>query len=161
METHKPHFSLTTFCPPLIYGPPAQAFASMEELNQSVLELWHLISGQLMEIPDTPFPVFTDVRDVARLHVAALSNQKAPNQRYVIVGGYFTNSQIARIAASRFPSQAQRIPPSDNEPPPDYYKADSTPAERDFGMQWIGLEQCIRDMAKELYDTESSLLGSR
>ncbi|KZT50670.1 NAD(P)-binding protein [Calocera cornea HHB12733] len=161
MESRRPQFTLTTFCPPLAFGPPIQPVDSMSHLNTSADEVWKLMNGSCHTVPPNVVPVWIDVRDVARMHVAALSNPLAANQRYITVAGVFTNSQIAHILRQAYPDLAAqgRIPPSDNDFPPEQYDADSSKALRDFDAHWVGFDQSVKDTAEELLKLEEQLHG--
>ncbi|KZO97214.1 NAD-P-binding protein [Calocera viscosa TUFC12733] len=156
VDTRKPQFTLTTFCPPLVFGPPMQPIDNMSRLNTSADEIWKLMNGSCRTVPPTIVPVWIDVRDVAKMHVAALSNPHAANQRYITAGGTYSNSQIAHILGKAYPTLVSRglIPPSDNEPPQAQFESDSSKAMRDFGGEWIGFEQSVRDTADMLLELE-------
>ncbi|EJT98088.1 NADP-binding protein [Dacryopinax primogenitus] len=150
---HKPHFTLTTICPPLVFGPPLQPVDSMSELNTSADEVWKLMNGSCGVLPPTLIPTWVDVRDVARRHVAALSHPHAPNQLYLTVAGLLSNAQIAHILGQAFPdllANAQ-IPASNNEPPPPMSAVDSRRAIEDFGG-WVAMEESVTDTAKALLE---------
>lgn len=95
MEKEKPGFSITTLCPPMIYGPPLHFPPSLNELNESNAQLWKIISsGKNAEVPDAHTPLFVDVRDAAMAHVLAMENPKAANQRYAVVGSQYSNQEV-------------------------------------------------------------------
>jgi hypothetical protein len=95
----------------------------------------------------------------AKKHVEALTNEKVANQRYLGSAGYLSCSQIVHIAATAYPEQAHRMAKSDNSGPTDHVTLDASKAERDFGIEWIGLEKCITDMAGVLYAREKELVA--
>ncbi|KZT62091.1 NAD(P)-binding protein [Calocera cornea HHB12733] len=156
-----PAYALTTFCPPVVLGPPAQPLDDLTpaQLGESVNQAWQLLSGAMASVPDTRFPLFVDVRDLARLQVQALGREEARGKRYLVVGGAFTNAQIAALARTHFPSEAWRIPvPSASaarEVP--RYSADMTATEREFGSGWTPLSKSVRDMAEVLFRRESEV----
>ncbi|KZP00298.1 NAD dependent epimerase/dehydratase [Calocera viscosa TUFC12733] len=155
-------FGLTVFCPPMIYGPPYQPFKSMDELNHSCVQIWNSISGGKGQSLLTSWPEgapWIDVRDLATLHVDALKNPTAKNQRYLLAAGFITHSQATHIAASAFPEQAHRMAKSDNLPPTANWGVDSSKVERDFGIRWRTAEACIGDMAGLLYGKEREFSG--
>jgi len=90
----------------------------------------------------------------SKLHVEALTNPKAKNQRYFTTAGHFSNEQVADAVRKAFPEQAHRIPPCEPIPPPPHYGTDSSKCERDFGIKWISLEKSMVDMARVLYEKE-------
>ena len=61
-KNEKPEFSITTLCPPMIYGPPIHSPPSLSELNESNSQLWKIISsGKDAEVPDAHTPLYVDV----------------------------------------------------------------------------------------------------
>jgi nucleoside-diphosphate-sugar epimerase len=63
VETEKPAFSITTLNPPMVYGPPAQDFESIDKLNTSSKDIYRLINGSEKTVPATGLPAYVDVRD--------------------------------------------------------------------------------------------------
>jgi nucleoside-diphosphate-sugar epimerase len=95
VKNEKPGFSITTLCPPMIYGPPIHSLTSLNELNESNSQLWKIISsGKDAEVPETPIPLYTGVRDVAMAHVLAMESPKAANQRYAVMGAQYSNQEV-------------------------------------------------------------------
>lgn len=101
----------------MIYGPPIHSPSSLNDLNESNSQLWKIISsGKDAEVPVTPIPLYTDVRDVAMAHVLAMESPKAANQRYAVVGAQysnqevfnrsiFTNSRLLTLSVTSFPTE--------------------------------------------------------
>ncbi|EJU03780.1 NADP-binding protein [Dacryopinax primogenitus] len=147
-------FTLTTLCPPMVYGPPMQPVTSMNGLNESVEELWHLFTGKVSDIPVVP--VFIDVRDLASITIAALTNPKAKNQRYLCVAAHFTIPLLLKIAGQAFPEHAHRMLPQTSIPG-EHFKTNSHKVESGFGIKWTSLEKSISDTAAWLYKTEKEL----
>jgi nucleoside-diphosphate-sugar epimerase len=95
VKTEKPHFSITTLRPPMIYGPPIHDPPSLDRLNESNSQLWKIISsGRDTEVPDAHTPLFVDVRDIAMAHVLAIESPKAENQRFTVIGGQYSNQEV-------------------------------------------------------------------
>jgi nucleoside-diphosphate-sugar epimerase len=95
VEKEKPQFSITTLCPPMVYGPFIHSPGSLDQLNESNSQLWKIISsGKDAEVPDAHTPLFVDVRDIALAHVLALETPKAANQRYTVVGAQYSNQEV-------------------------------------------------------------------
>lgn len=95
VKNEQPGFSITTLCPPMIYGPPIHSPPSLAELNESNSQLWKIISsGKDAEVPDAHTPLYVDVRDIAMTHVLALENPKAEGQRYTVVGAQYSNQEV-------------------------------------------------------------------
>jgi nucleoside-diphosphate-sugar epimerase len=95
VKDEKPSFSITTLCPPMIYGPPIHSPASLSELNESNAQLWKFISaGKDADVPEAHTPLYVDVRDIALAHVLALENPKAENERYTVVGAQYSSQEV-------------------------------------------------------------------
>src|SRR5262245_29694755 len=82
----------------MVYGPPIHFPASLDQLNESNLGLWKIISsGREADVPDAYVPLYVDVRDVAMAHVLALENPKAENQRYAISAAQYSNQEVGPL----------------------------------------------------------------
>ncbi|KAF5360052.1 hypothetical protein D9758_007603 [Tetrapyrgos nigripes] len=155
-------FSLTTICPPTIYGPPHQPLDKMEHLNTSCAIVWSLINADdQSEIPATAFPVGVDVRDVAKLHVRAVDgyNGKAKEQRYLVIGFELFNSQAAQIVRStpEFANFADRVRNGGGDIPHEHYGVDTKEAEALLGTSFVSAQQSIVDTARRLWELDGKL----
>lgn len=99
-------FSLSTVCPPLITGPPQQPIESMKQINTSAGAVWSIVDAE--KIPETSFPVWTDVRDIAEIHVKASTEEVAKGQRYLAIAGTFLYS-LSLGASRRVLTQRNRF----------------------------------------------------
>ncbi|KAK4052785.1 hypothetical protein OIV83_002072 [Microbotryomycetes sp. JL201] len=154
VKDNKVNFSLATICPPLIFGPPQQVVTDLKSLNTSSDAVWSIVDAK--QIPDTSFPVGTDVRDIAKAHLLAATKSEAAGQRYLTIAHHFNNSQIAKIIKEKFPEQAHRIVDAEVKQDP-HFKTDSSHAEKQLGLQWIPFEQTVVDTARELFNLEKTL----
>ncbi|KZT56863.1 NAD(P)-binding protein [Calocera cornea HHB12733] len=157
METEKPHFTLTTFCPPMIYGPPFQPVSSLDRLNTSLNQLWTLWSGKAKEVPPTGLPCMVDVRDLAYVMVNSIKNPECPGQRFLVVGDHFSLDQAVFWVAEAFPEQAARMPKTDGKPARPHYKTDSSKAKKTFGIEWRSAKTTFVDTACALFEIEKEL----
>ncbi|PWN53218.1 NAD(P)-binding protein [Violaceomyces palustris] len=85
VERDKPRFDVTVICPAIVYGPLLHKVDSASDLNESCRWVYELLDNE--SVPKDKFPPFCDVRDVAKVHVLALENEKASNQRYLLCSG--------------------------------------------------------------------------
>ncbi|CAD6577364.1 MAG: methylglyoxal reductase (NADPH-dependent) gre2 [Cyphobasidiales sp. Tagirdzhanova-0007] len=157
VKEKSPGFALTTICPPTIFGPPHQVVKDLDNLNQSSAQVWSLINGSTKQVPETTFPVATDVRDIAKLHVLATTLDVAKNQRYLTIAFHYSEAEVAAILRKAFPENASRITPSDGKPMGAHYDTDSSKVQRDLGIVWTAKEQSIKDTAARLWEIEASL----
>ena len=66
VEKEKPNFTISTMCPPLVFGPIVHYLNSLDSLNTSNQRVRNFITGQAKEeIPDTGTFIWVDVRDLA------------------------------------------------------------------------------------------------
>ncbi|KZT56859.1 hypothetical protein CALCODRAFT_483624 [Calocera cornea HHB12733] len=146
----------------MVYGPPMQAFHSLDQLNESVDELWKFFDGKAKEVPFTTFLAFIDVRDLlsAYLRVASPTNEKANNQHYLAVGGRYSFDEADVIVQEAFPEQAARMTPSDGKPAPEYYKTDASKTEADFGIKWTPFKKTVVDSADAIFKAEAQFASA-
>ncbi|OAP59805.1 hypothetical protein AYL99_04807 [Fonsecaea erecta] len=102
VETEKPSFTLTTLCPPMIYGPVLHQVKSLDELNTSSQRILNLYRGTPRAGP-VGSPVHVDVRDLALAHVLAIERAEAANQRFFVVAQAASEKQLREIMEEAFP----------------------------------------------------------
>ena len=64
-----------------VFGPPLGANISCESLNV----ITKMLNGKIPMVADAAFPI-VDVRDVAKLHLHALTNTKVAGKRFIASG---------------------------------------------------------------------------
>jgi dihydroflavonol-4-reductase len=80
------------------------------DLSTSIQIIKRLMEGALPGVPRMAFGG-VDVRDVADLHLRAMTNPAARGERFLAVAGDFMTAQaIARILRARMGSAAERVP---------------------------------------------------
>jgi nucleoside-diphosphate-sugar epimerase len=88
-----------------VFGP----FAS-PDYSTSILLVKRLMDGSMPGFPRMSFGI-VDVRDVADLHVRAMTNPAAKGQRFLAVAGDFmTIQEIGGVLKTRMPLAAKRVP---------------------------------------------------
>ena len=90
--------------PGLVLGPVLDKDASV---TVEIVAL--LLNGELPGLPNLGYAV-VDVRDLAELHVLAMTAPQAPGQRYIGAGQFVSMSDIARILKDRVGELASRVP---------------------------------------------------
>lgn len=91
-----------------VYGP---LFAS-ESYSTSIELVLRLMNGSIPGLPDIGFGV-VDVRDVADLHLRAMTDPKAKGERFIAVAGdneALTVQEIAMVLKERLGSKASKVP---------------------------------------------------
>ena len=69
----------------------------------------HLIDGSMKAVPNIPFNII-DVRDVADLHIRAMTNPDAKGQRFIgMAGGKITLPEIALLLKNKMPEVSKKI----------------------------------------------------
>lgn len=148
--------------PPFIYGPIAAGFPTPDitELGTNRM-LYSLIAGKPgRALPPQIPPLFCDVRDVARAHVAALkagSSANGRSKRYLISGGVLTWKEATEHLAKTFPDLQQRLPSTERVTPlPGKVSTiDARPGAEDLGMtEYIPWEKTVEDTISSLLEVE-------
>ncbi|MGC4864814.1 SDR family oxidoreductase [Micromonospora sp. DT53] len=68
-----------------------------------------MLDGRLPFLPDTRFGV-ADVRDVAALHILAMTDSRAAGERFIAAGGYSSFADIARVLRDGMGPEAEKVP---------------------------------------------------
>jgi nucleoside-diphosphate-sugar epimerase len=96
---------LSTVNPVGVFGPVLGA-----DYSTSILLVQRLMDGAVPGCPKLYFGV-VDVRDVADLHIRAMTNPAAKGQRFLAVAGDFMSIQaIAKVLKARMGAAAKRVP---------------------------------------------------
>lgn len=93
----KSRLDLTTICPGMVFGPvpDTDTSASLEVVKR-------LLNGQVPAIPPGGLSV-VDVRDVAKIHVMALGQDKTIGKRIIASAHYIEFVEIAQILREGYP----------------------------------------------------------
>ncbi|KAK8877620.1 NADPH-dependent methylglyoxal reductase GRE2 [Apiospora arundinis] len=122
----------------------------MAELNTSKQRIRNLMTGASRNgCPPTGNHLLVDVRDLA------LGHALAAGRRFVMVGGRFSNKEIAEIMAAEFPKRRSRLPTGKALEPGDHpsqgcYGSDNTKSKRVLGMAYRPLRESVVDAVTSL-----------
>ena len=97
----------TTFAtvnPALVLGPVLGA-----DFSDSVQVVQRLLSGKVPGLPRLGFNI-VDVRDVADLHIRAMTDPAAAGQRFIAAGDFAWMADLAEILRARLGDQAAKVP---------------------------------------------------
>lgn len=94
-----PELELTTINPVLVAGAPLD-----KHFGASVSVVERILNAKDPLLPDLSFSI-VDVRDVAAMHVRAISTDAAKGQRFIASAGSRTFVQIAKTLKTAFPSR--------------------------------------------------------
>lgn len=157
VERETPAFTLTTLCPPLVFGPIRHHLDHLSSLNTSNQRVRNFIRGDYKTlIPDTgtSFFLWVDVRDLALGHVRAMELPEAANKRFFIAANYFSNKEICEIIRKNFPEYQNNLPTVDikggDYPKEGLYKFDNSRTSRMLGIKFRSLDESIIDLVKSL-----------
>ncbi|THU97690.1 NAD(P)-binding protein [Dendrothele bispora CBS 962.96] len=155
-EKH-PEIDLSTVIPTFVFGPFAPDFPprSKEYLGSNTHVFGLLSSGG--DLPMQMPPMFCDVRDVAKAHVAALLVDKKPGKRYLVNGGAFTWKEAVEHLTQAMPEIKPRLASTEKATPlpPTLCKIEVGPAEKDLGIkEWVGWRKTVEDTIKSLVEEE-------
>ena len=95
---------LVTINPGAVLGPVLGT-----DFSASIDIVKKLIDGSLPGLPRFGWPL-VDVRDIADLHIRAMTQQAAAGQRYIGAEKFFWMSDIAAVLRQRVPQVAGRVP---------------------------------------------------
>jgi nucleoside-diphosphate-sugar epimerase len=96
--------SLATVNPALVLGPVLSS-----DFSDSVQVVERLLTGRMPGVPRFGFNV-VDVRDVADLHLRAMTAPEAAGQRFIAAGHYAWMADMAEILRKRLPGAAAKVP---------------------------------------------------
>lgn len=151
VEHKKPGFTVSTICPPMIYG-PVEHDADIKKLNTSIADIYRFMDGSATEPGPTGFPTFADVRDVAEAHFRAYEREK--EGRYFITSGTFEYIDVCKVLRDVLPDRKDKIPDPEATPRAEFYKVDNSQTGNELGMTFTSLHDSIRDTALSLVALE-------
>lgn len=95
---------LTTILPGLVLGP---VFGGSHSISGEVIR--KLLAGELPGVPDLGFAA-VDARDLADIHVTALTHPDAANQRFIAAIEHAPWLEMAKILAEHYGPRGLRVP---------------------------------------------------
>jgi len=104
MREYQGPTTLTTILPGAVLGPVLNA----QNLG-SVQVVGRLLQGRVPGNPRLGFSV-VDVRDVADMHIRAMTSSQAAGQRFIATGEFMWMSDISRILRAKLGSSASKVP---------------------------------------------------
>jgi dihydroflavonol-4-reductase len=96
--------TLTTILPSAVLGP----VLTMENLG-SVQVIGRLLDGRVPGNPRLGFSI-VDVRDVADIHIRAMTSPQAAGQRFIAAGDFMWMADISKTLRANLGEQARRVP---------------------------------------------------
>lgn len=166
IEKEMPNFSISTICPPLVFGPVSPDLTSLDSINTSNERFRDLLQGKWQkEVQPTATILWVDVRDVALAHVQAMEIEDAWMKRFLVAASFFSNKAIADMMRINFPDMADRLPPeaSFDDMPQKTYKFNNKRSVDVLEMNYRSLEESVVDTVNSMLKVDPSLApqGSR
>ncbi|WP_372783690.1 NAD-dependent epimerase/dehydratase family protein [Phenylobacterium sp.] len=96
--------TMATVNPALVLGPVTSG-----DFSESVQVVERLLSGRVPGLPRLGFNV-VDVRDVADLHIRAMTDDKAAGERFIAAGQFAWMADLATLLRERLGSDAAKVP---------------------------------------------------
>ncbi len=96
--------SLATVNPTLVLGPVLG-----RDFSESVQVVERLVSGRVPGLPRLGFNI-VDVRDVADLHIRAMTAPEAAGQRFIAAGSWAWMADLAALLRAKLGSDGARVP---------------------------------------------------
>ena len=96
--------TLATVNPALVLGPVTSG-----DFSESVQVVERLLSGRVPGIPRLGFNI-VDVRDVADLHIRAMTDEHAAGERFIAAGEFAWMGDLAELLRARLGAGAAKVP---------------------------------------------------
>lgn len=154
LEDEKPQFTLTVVNPVFVFGP--QAF---DEDAKGVLNFSAGIIGNILKLgKDDPLPDVkgsaVDVRDVAKVHIAAFENPETYGKRLIAKELYYTAQLVLDFIQKNFPDAGEQLPKGDPNTVKDAGKnvvaVNNHATTTLLNFHWIPLEQQVVDTVRQI-----------
>ncbi|KIW34972.1 uncharacterized protein PV07_01701 [Cladophialophora immunda] len=159
VEEEKPSFTVTNFMPPLIFGPMLQKVGGVEKINFSnglIYGIMNSRKGEGGKVPATAFPGCIDVRDLAKVQIAALRNPRAANKRFVVGHPMIFNQIADALRKESALNISDRIGEDNDEASTlTLPRLDTKDVDEVFQYEWTPLEVTVRDTAAALLKIET------
>lgn len=99
IQQDKSELELTTICPGAILGPILE-----KDFGTSANIVIKTMDGSSPAIPRLGFDMI-DVRSVAEMHILAMENPEAANERFICSGGFLSFKEVADILREQYPNK--------------------------------------------------------
>lgn len=104
MESQNSNTELVTINPGAVLGPVLE-----QDYGTSAEIVYKLMKGDFPGNPQLGFPL-VDVRDIADLHIKAMTSDKAAGQRFLAANDFMWMGDIAQVLRDHVPQYANKIP---------------------------------------------------
>ncbi|KAK1921477.1 hypothetical protein DB88DRAFT_443318 [Papiliotrema laurentii] len=155
-EKHGKPWPMTVLVPTMFLGPPIHPLASLSGSNLSTQIAYSLLAGKDAPVPDTPYPNYVDVRDIARAHYEAVVRKT--NGRFNINGGVTSFQEVVDLGRKLLPELDGRL--ALGTPGKYFYKEvgtywhDNTKSKEQLGLTYRSKEETVKDTLTRLVELE-------
>ncbi|ACT01649.1 SDR family oxidoreductase [Paenibacillus sp. JDR-2] len=104
MKKYGNGMTLTTILPGAVFGP-----VIMNEKYGSVQVIGRMLDGKVPGIPRIGLEII-DVRDLADMHIRAMTSIKAAGERFIAVGDFLWMSEVAELLRNKLGENAAKVP---------------------------------------------------
>lgn len=151
VSVHKPNFTLCTILPGFVFGPQAD----IDEARKATLnQLMQVIDEVLQLTPDNRAPSYLgpwiDVRDTARAHLVAMTEQRCQGERLLLVKDLFHVQDVVDAINKRWPGVWVGNPGLGPERLAKRARYDALRTHRLLGFPLRTLEQSVTDSVEQL-----------
>lgn len=160
VKKENPRFGLVTLCPPMVFGPFVHPVQRLEDLSDSISNLWKIVNGGQLPVARVPF--WVDVRDLAQAHVEALLKPEAGGKRFTIASPErFSYEKAARIIMDGIGRGKTRVvQPIPNQEIDESYDLDGQTVENELGLKYRSFQKSVMDFVDQALHLESELNDS-
>jgi len=104
IEADKSGLELSVINPGMVLGPIMES-----DYGTSAIVVKKLLEGKFPGTPKIGWPI-VDVRDVAALHIVAMTHPKAAGQRFMAANSFMWMNDIAKVLKHKVPHLASKVP---------------------------------------------------
>ncbi|MDB5847375.1 MAG: epimerase [Rhodoferax sp.] len=104
MKDHDGPMTLATVLPGAVFGPVLSA-----DRPGSVQVIGRMLQGRVLGSPRLGFEI-VDVRDLADIHLRAMTSPQAAGQRFIAVGGFMWMAEMAQALRGALGTAAAKVP---------------------------------------------------
>ncbi|KAL6950837.1 hypothetical protein ACO0QE_000119 [Hanseniaspora vineae] len=150
-----PNFTLTVLSPAYTFGPQCFDSAASDGVNVSNRPINDVVHSTPQDFTlENTTGNFVDVRDVAKAHLEAITNDKLNGHRLLLGEAEFTSQDIADIINTNFPELQGKIIKDvhiSGESGPDFsFKMDNHVTKELLGFKLIDLSTSVTDTVEQL-----------
>lgn len=104
IEKDDTELELTTINPGMVLGPVLES-----DYGASATVVKKLMEGAFPGTPQLGWPV-CDVRDVAQLHLLAMTHPAAAGERFIAGNGFMWMNEMAKVLKEKMPRESRKVP---------------------------------------------------